>query len=427
MSIKKHPWFKKRGYLHFDSPVSSKTAYNLVSNSNKVASHAFYPLIHYDIESFKVKVNDEGELEKKWKTRKIKYAAHLDSHIYGYYDWLLAEIYEKEVHHRGLHNNVLAFRNLGKNNIDFANDAFEIIKAKGRCSSIALDITGFYDNLNHNKLKTMWSYILGLTTLPADHFTVFKSLTKYAFVDRRELFEKLSISKNNQKNNDYRACTAHEFREKVRNGGLIYQNKTGVGIPQGTPVSSLLSNIYMLDFDTKMKNALEENGGYYFRYCDDMLFITTPTRRDEIEVLAANEIKKLKLEVNVAKTEIRDFYRYGGQLRCKDKKPLQYLGFTFDGEKKLIRSAAIAKYYNRMKTGVRLAKKTVDRKNLENINNGDAPTEQLRKKKLYQRYSHLGRRNFLTYAYRAARIMKSNSIKKQLRPMWLKLQKEIDK
>jgi len=176
-----------------------------------------------------------------------------------------------------------------------------------------------------------------------------------------------------------------------------------------------------------MKNALEENGGYYFRYCDDMLFITTPTRRDEIEVLAANEIKKLKLEVNVAKTEIRDFYRYGGQLRCKDKKPLQYLGFTFDGEKKLIRSAAIAKYYNRMKTGVRLAKKTVDRKNLENINNGDAPTEQLRKKKLYQRYSHLGRRNFLTYAYRAARIMKSNSIKKQLRPMWLKLQKEIDK
>ena len=183
----------------------------------------------------------------------------------------------------------------------------------------------------------------------------------------------------------------------------------------------------MLDFDSKMKTTLESQGGHYFRYCDDMLFITKPHFRDDVEALALDEIKKLKLEINVDKTEIRDFYRYGGQLRCKGNKSLQYLGFTFDGERKLIRSAALAKFSNRMKAGVRAARKTVKRTNFELIKNGAPPTEQLRKKKLYERYSHLGKRNFLSYGYRAARDMQSNAIKKQLKPLWSRLQKEMAK
>lgn len=183
----------------------------------------------------------------------------------------------------------------------------------------------------------------------------------------------------------------------------------------------------MLDFDSKMKVALEEQGGYYFRYCDDMLFITKTELRDNVEKFALNEIKQLTLEINTKKTEIRDFYRYGGQFRCKDKKSLQYLGFTYDGERKLIRSAALAKFSNRMKAGVRSANKTVSRKNHEFLINGQPPTEKLKKKKLYERYSHLGGRNFLKYGYRAAKIMKSSAIKKQLKPIWNRLQKEIEK
>ncbi|MFA3793169.1 antiviral reverse transcriptase Drt2 [Aliiglaciecola sp. SL4] len=427
MRNKKHPWFRSRGYLHFDSPVSFKTAQKLVNSPKRVAAHPFYPLIHYNIKSFKVKLNDNGEIEQKWKTREIKYAAHLDSHIYAYYSWLLSGLYEKEIQTRSLNNNVLAFRSLGKNNIDFANDAFEIIKMRGRCSVLGLDITGFFDNLDHLVLKKVWAELLGVPLLSEDHFSVFKSLTKYAYVDRQLLFKELGISANNPKNNRYRACTAEEFREKIRGAGLIQQNQQNRGIPQGSPISALLSNIYMLNFDTKMKNALEEQGGYYFRYCDDMLFITKPTLRDYVETLAIDEIKKLKLDINTKKTEKRDFYRYGGQLRCKDRKSLQYLGFTFDGERKLIRSAALAKFSNRMKAGVRLARKTVKRTNSELVKSGNPPTEQLRKKKLYERYSHLGRRNFLKYGYRAAKVMQSNSIKKQLKPMWSRLQKEIDR
>ena len=130
MHLKKHVWFKRRGYLHFDSPVSFKKAQKLVNSPKRVSTHSFYPLIHYSIKSFKVKLNASGEIEPKWKTREIKYAAHLDSHIYAYYSWLLGKRYEEEVQRRGLNENVLAFRSLGKNNIDFANDVFEIIKIK---------------------------------------------------------------------------------------------------------------------------------------------------------------------------------------------------------------------------------------------------------------------------------------------------------
>ena len=46
-------------------------------------------------------------------------------------------------------------------------------------------------------------------------------------------------------------------------------------------------------------------------------------------------------------------------------------------------------------------------------------------KKLYKQYSYLGRRNFISYGYRAAKIMESSSIKKQLKPQWNKLRERI--
>ena len=64
-----------------------------------------------------------------------------------------------------------------------------------------------------------------------------------------------------------------DFRDKVRKNALIISNKANFGIPQGSPISALLSNIYMLNFDIEMKDYVATLGGEYFRYCDDMLFI----------------------------------------------------------------------------------------------------------------------------------------------------------
>ena len=41
------------------------------------------------------------------------------------------------------------------------------------------------------------------------------------------------------------------------------------GIPQGSPMSAILSNIYMLDFDKYCCELANNFGGIYRRYCDD--------------------------------------------------------------------------------------------------------------------------------------------------------------
>ncbi len=424
MPPKKHPWYRKRGYIHFDSPVSYRTAQKVVTSPRRVAKHAFLPLISYEIESFKFQVDESGDPQKVSKRRPIAYASHLDSHIYAYYANQLSSLYEEKLELLGLTKNVLAFRSLGKSNVQFANQAFEEIIRRDECSAVALDVSGFFDNLNHLVLKAAWCNLLSEEKLPADHFNLFKSLTKFSKVDKEALYDALGISFHNPKNGRYKVCDISDFRSLVRKTGLISSNKNSKGIPQGSPISALLSNIYMLEFDAKAAEAMDERGGIYYRYCDDMLFITPKEFRDDIETFANNEIDKLGLEINPKKTEKRDFWLEKG-LQVSNK-PLQYLGFTFDGQRKLIRSASLARFSNRMKRGVSLAKKTQYKRNSIKVRQGQRPTK-LYKRKLYDRYSHLGSKNFVTYGHRAANEMASDAIRKQLKPLWKRLQEEINK
>jgi|SRR5690554_575891 len=423
MNKNNQSWFRKRGYLHFDSPVSIQRAESIVKSPDRVSKHSFYPLINYDVDSFKVFKNSDGLIEKKEKKRPIAYASHVDSHIYAYYAWLLNELYEQKLQELGLSENVLAFRTLGRSNIEFADAAFENIKQRKYCSVVALDVKGFFDNLNHKMLKRSWADLIGKQQLPKDHFNVFKSLTRYSTVSKDELYKALGIAYSNPKNGRYRVCEAKVFREKVRGGGLIATNKEDRGIPQGAPISALLSNIYMIEFDRLAKEVMEEQGGSYYRYCDDMLFITSFEYQDDIESFAQAEIQKLCLSINADKTEKRRFWIADGIQTCD--KPLQYLGFTFDGQRKLLRSAALARFSNKMKRGVKFAKLTQEKRNAIKREKG-IPETGLYRNQLYMLYSHLGRRNFLSYSYRAAKHMKSDAIRKQVKPLWTRLQKEIE-
>ncbi|MGL5526824.1 MAG: antiviral reverse transcriptase Drt2 [Plesiomonas shigelloides] len=423
MMNSENQWFRSRGYLHFDSPVKLRKACQIVKSPLNVAQHAFFPLIKYNIQSLKISIDKDGNVQKKIKTRPISYASHIDSHIYSYYAGLLSDLYEKALSESQLEESVLAFRSLGKSNIDFANIAFEKIKAHGDCTAIAMDISGFFDNLDHEILKSMWCKLLQEQSLPNDHFNIYRSLTKSSVVNRDLLYTALKISRNNPKAAGLRLCNIKTFREKVRGLGLIETNSTGRGIPQGTSISALLSNIYMLDFDKKIKDIVTSISGEYYRYCDDMLFIIDSDKTRELISLVTKSISELKIEINNKKTEIRTFHTCRGVQKCD--KPLQYLGFIFDGERKLLRSAALARFSGRMKAGVRLAKKTHQKANLIEEENGVAKTP-LFKKKIYERYSHLSKRNFITYGHKAANIMGSNAIKKQLKPLWGRLLKEMN-
>ncbi|HAZ3666390.1 TPA: hypothetical protein J1069_004408, partial [Escherichia coli] len=156
-------------------------------------------------------------------------------------------------------------------------------------------------------------------------------------------------------------CTPVDFRNKIRKNGLIIVNKAQKGIPQGSPISALLSNIYMLDFDIEMRDYAQELGGHYYRYCDDMLFIVPTKYNKTLAGDVAQRIKNLKVELNTKKTEIRDFIYKDSTLVAN--MPLQYLGFIFDGNNIFLRSSSLARYSERMKRGVRLAKATMDSKN----------------------------------------------------------------
>jgi len=425
MTRKQRRWYRTRNYLHFDEPIGEMAAEKIVTSPKRVAKHAFFPLIHYQIESYKLFQNKQGELEKKLKTRDINYACHLDSHIYAYYCYLLTKKYEEVLAKYELTESVLAFRSLGKSNIEFANSAFNEILSQGKCSAIGLDIRKFFDNLDHCVLKKAWSDLLEQSELPNDHYNVFKSLTKFSYVEKIDLYTLLGISKHNPKKGRFRICTIQDFRNLVREEFRMVKNHQSIsGIPQGTPISAVLSNIYMLQFDIWAKNVMEEQGGKYYRYCDDMLFITKREFRNDIEKFANREIEKLELELNTDKTEIRDFWMVKGNQTSN--LPLQYLGFTFDGKRKLIRSAALARYSNRMKRGVKLAKNTkISRDSSMSIRSMEQT--KLYRRKLYERYSHLGRRNFITYGHRAANEMKSKAIRKQLKPLWNRLIDEIEK
>lgn len=418
-------WFCQRGYLHFDRPISIKAAKKIVTSPINVSRHAFYPLITYSVVSKKIKRDKEtNSIVTKEKTRPIAYASHVDSHIYSYYAKILDEAYEKKVKEFGLGESILAFRKLGKNNINFSYDAFMKIKGIGECGVVALDLSKFFETINHKTLKAQWSNLLEVKLLPSDHYNVFKSVTKYSSVDKDEVYQAFKVSPHNPKNGRCRICQPHEFRELVRGSSLITTNKNEYGIPQGSPISALLSNIYMIDFDRNMKEYVNGIGGAYFRYCDDMLFIVPIKHLKTVAGHARENLQALKVDINVDKTELRAFRMIDGELRSD--KPLQYLGFIFDGKRILLRSSSLARYSEKMKNGVSLAKQTMRKANKIRVKNGEE-IHGVYKRKLYSRYSHLGRRNFITYGLRAAKIMNSPEIRKQLKPLWKRLMDEIDK
>jgi len=415
--------FRPRSYLHFDSPIGKEAAEALATSSERVSGHSFYPFISRRITSTKIKKGAEGKIERKPpKVREIAYAAHKDSQIYAHYGDILMSQHESKLRERGLTESVTAFRSIErKSNIHFANEVFEFIRQSGPCSVLAMDVRDFFGSLDHDSLKSSWCRLLGVERLSEDHFKVFKSLSRYTSVALDEVQEALGLPDDGAAGvRGYRLCSPSEFREKIR--GLCVTNISGKGIPQGSPMSAVLSNIYLLEFDQAVNDFVKAHGGLYRRYCDDILVVLpTDESLKECRQLIEDRLADLKLPVSAEKTEEFTFVSQGDRLWVR--KPLQYLGFTFDGRFKRLRPASIARYYKKMRAGVRRAKAIRAR---ADVRRGVGFTTWLKRKKVYNLYSYVGRHNFISYAFRASRIMNEPGIKKQVKRHWLRLQEEID-
>ena len=377
------PWEPEVGdlkrYRHFDGPLTLDEIKAFVRDPAQVARHSFRPLLHFQKKWRRAprRLRD-GSLEKRGvKTRPIRYACRKDSYVYKHYRELLSQLYERRLQDLGLQSCVLAYRRIPvsastpgcKSNIHFADDAFKAISKMGKCCAVAIDISGFFDSLNHERLKEHWQKLLNVDRLPDDHFAVFRSVTQYRYVDRDAAFVALGYSRFEDgvpryavdpKNIPTRLCTPAQYRDAIVAGGLVKRHTDKFGIPQGTPISDVLANLFLIDFDVAMQKYAVGRGGIYMRYCDDILLILPGDGRAARSacIFTTGKIKEsgTELSINRDKTEVVCFtgkpdnrcyalaIKKGTtrKFRKSNNDGISYLGFRFDGSSVFLRNSTIA-------------------------------------------------------------------------------------
>lgn len=362
-------------YPHFDPLISAAEAEALARSPDQVARHAFYPFLLYT--KHWTRFAAKG-VKGKAKDRPIRYAARRDAYIYAYYRYLLAGRYEAELQRLDLNECVLAYRRIakpvgvgGKCNIDFARDAFLKIRELGDCCVVALDISSYFEHLDHDKLKSLWCRLLETDRLPLDHFQVFKAITRYAVIDKEKLYERLGhigikgTTPSGKPVKGYitpfnsipkQLCKGDEFRKNIAGGGpgnsLIEVNFKPNGIPQGAPISDLLANLYLLDFDQQVHARATAMGGAYYRYSDDILIITPGDAATGMKWMT--DIQDLirqqgqKLEIKAKKSAVFIYRRDDGEQTFRrvcgeqGRNGLEYLGFRYDGRKVYLRDSTLS-------------------------------------------------------------------------------------
>lgn len=350
-------WFKKRGYRHFDNPVGEDFAAK-VHIPDFVTRNSFLPLIHYTkTEPRYRKSPATGMREMIPKERPIKYASHRDACILSYYAHLLNERIEGHYEANGLSDSVLAYRALGRGNYDFASEALAFAKVNAPVTILAFDISGFFDHLDHGLLKQRLKTLLGVTSLPEDWYRVFRFITAFHFVDLAELKKHPTFSSRLKERTRNRIASVEELKAEGivfhRNPELDLGNKRG--IPQGTPISAVASNVYMMDFDAAARSYCDAIGALYRRYSDDILVVCDVKDANAVEARMSALISAERLEISKHKTERVEFA--GQVIPAKGSKAAQYLGFTFHETGPAIRESSLARQWRKLRRSIKRTKK----------------------------------------------------------------------
>jgi hypothetical protein len=84
--------------------------------------------------------------------------------------------------------------------------------------------------------------------------------------------------------------TAKRDEFLIKKLNLVISKNNSVGIPQGSPISATLANIYMLEFDQEIFDGASSIGGFYQRYSDDLIIICEQRFEDDIIKLIRERI-----------------------------------------------------------------------------------------------------------------------------------------
>lgn len=518
---KRPHWLKGRGYMHVTPKINIfnkyEEIYHKVTNKDFVAAHGFFPLIHSVIKERKYKKNpnnpaerahshvQKGKTKTSAKLRPLHYSTHIDAMIFAYYAQLLLDQYEEKLKQvSGLSECIIAYRKIaitdkdkgvdpvaddkGKGTVHFAKEAFAEIseRAKDGCVVLMFDIENFFSGLDHDHLKKAWCDLFDVPRLNKAHFNVFKASTDFRYILRDDLrlrtdgkkrlgFDESRLShirsqfgleaffesvKSLRTAIDNKEVTVYKHPfvkpKKDETSGKV-TNKI-IGIPQGLPISAVLANLYLLEFDKDiLKKVVAEMGGYYRRYSDDILIVCAKDKEAELKKFVVDAILKYELSINQKKTETYLFeQRKISTLKSrivsvqlleekKEKvgKPLTYLGFEFYGTKTLIKSANLAKFYRRMilftkrkaHRAIKLSERDTSIKKAVFMNQlkRKYTIRKLSQEKEPPKLKYLSRKedgtfgykfkpnknkrqgNYLSYVKRASKIMNEPAINKQIR------------
>ena len=483
MSKRQKSWYKPKGYLHI-SPKLKKDQRGYVQDYilKNLEQHNFFPLIHETISARRYKMyldTSNVKYRSHWnltdkkpstKPREIFYANHLDAHIYSYFSSeILGKNYENILAKDPiLSDAIIAYRKIpidksnpekGKCNIHFADEVFEEIQRRKNCVVVCYDIENFFPSLSHTYLETCWEDLVGEELYSKIHAKTLRSLTHYSYVEMRDIInscvdEDLDIShKNDYINSDLSSyfVSAKDFRERIAKTNLIRIHKPKKkgdllsGIPQGTPISAFLANLYLLEFDKFIVEHLVKSSEncFYRRYSDDIVVIFENMDQFSYwdkKIIEKITSKPLALKINPSKTVVSQFITDSSGIKCitktelctdySERHALKYLGFEFKGKETYIKPASISKFYRDMKTALRRKARRAKKAKRYNLKHPKrkAKDTSLHLSKLYSRFTHLGKNkaksNYLTYVDRAAKEIypdldgRENPIKGQVSRAW---------
>lgn len=373
-------WTPKRlkHYPHFDRMLSKTQASELACDPVRVSHHAFFPFILFEAKwrKFAARKGKKKHVgPRKVKTRPIRYAARSDAYIFEYYRFMLQERYERRLEQINIAHVPIAYRKVssldgkGKSNIDFAEEAISEIKRRGNCFAIALDVSSFFDNLDHTLIYERWKALIGVERLPDDHFAVYKAICQHRHVKRDDLYRRLGIIGEkpdgtigflkNEKELGYQICPPATFRAMVCGDGSEFSSLISdvakMGVPQGAPLSDLIANFYMIDFDYHLESYCRRNKVYFRRYSDDLLLICSD---DEV---AMNNLQKTAVDLLAKygrtiqfkdeKARIHRFVSDGKTQKCvavKGTGNFEYLGFQYNGTTVRLRDSTMSNLYRKI-------------------------------------------------------------------------------
>lgn len=351
-----------KSYKHIDSPLSKQESVKYLKsldNIDNIKGHRFLPLIQFDIT---FKKHPKPGKTVNIKKRGISLVSHHDAGIYAVLAEELNKAYNRYSTSKCISDSSVAYRSdleKGKkiSNITVAKEVFDFIDRNHDVWIIKGDFEGFFDNLNHDILNKNAKKVLNLSASPEKMetwFKVLRSLEKYVYIEKVKLLEQMNSMnyKYDKKNAYFRSLK--DFGSFIKeNKFLLHKNKRK-GIPQGTSISAILANVYMVDFDRYVCDQMDKFSGIYRRYSDDFIIVIPKSKITKLEFSELEKeihricINKTKLKIEKEKTKIlsiesgvvTDWYK-------QEEYFLDYLGFIYQNNSVSFRGKSIYKFYYR--------------------------------------------------------------------------------